>query len=453
MVTGVTWKPYYDLHATTSNEKPSPDVALHYCANITQTTGEDWTDAVLTLSTANSHALQSLTAPKVDALRLLPTTPLLGGGGSQQQPLHQQPQQPRLPYQRHQFSPDVERVFNRAAVPDSLGSGENRLKSEMEFHRAVLSRARGGDGICDFAPPGQTTQRVVEDVADRVSFYHSSPEGAVLDKNPLSLAYRVEGRVSLPSDGVAHKVPIALLAFDAALQYVCVPRKTTAAFIEGRIKNTSEYELLAGPVSVFMDDNFVTKTSLGVRATFTFRYIACGSWWLLSQLISVNESFTCVLGIDTSLKVSYQTKSRTEHEPKRSFAEPSKTTTRTVTTTITNGHSFDLSGLVVRDAIPLGNDEANIKVALRQPEGLAQAKDGEEVAVALSSVTDATQAGDSERQEAKVHWTRTENGSGGEKEGLYEWVCEVMAGKKVRLEAEWEVKAPSSLRWEEQLST
>ena len=167
----------------------------------------------------------------------------------------------------------------------------------------------------------------------------------------------------------------------------------------------------------------------------------------------MNESFTCVLGIDTSLKVSYQTKSRTEHEPKRSFAEPSKTTTRTVTTTITNGHSFDLSGLVVRDAIPLGNDEANIKVALRQPEGLAQAKDGEEVAVVLSPATNVAGDSEPERQEAKVHWTRTENGGGGEKEGLYEWVCEVKAGKKVRLEAEWEVKAPSSLRWEEQLST
>ena len=40
----------------------------------------------------------------------------------------------------------------------------------------------------------------------------------------------------------------------------------------------------------------------------------------------------------------------------------------------------------------------------------------------------------------------------GEKEGLYEWVCELKAGKKMRLEAEWEVKAPSSLRWEEQLN-
>ena len=86
-----------------------------------------------------------------------------------------------------------------------------------------------------------------------------------VDRSPLSLAYRVEGTVSLPSDGIAHKVSIAMLEFSAELKYVCVPRKTTSAFIEGTVKNTSEYELLAGPVSVYMDGKFVTKTSIEVR--------------------------------------------------------------------------------------------------------------------------------------------------------------------------------------------
>ena len=70
--------------------------------------------------------------------------------------------------------------------------------------------------------------------------------------------------MSLPSDGVAHKIAVAALEFTSELRYVCAPRKNQTAFIEARVKNTSEYELLAGPVSVFMDDSFVTKTSIGV---------------------------------------------------------------------------------------------------------------------------------------------------------------------------------------------
>ncbi|PIL32938.1 hypothetical protein GSI_05056 [Ganoderma sinense ZZ0214-1] len=151
--------------------------------------------------------------------------------------------------------------------------------------------------------------------------------GAVLsDVTALSLAYRVEGRVTLPSDGVAHRVVIAVLAFGVGLTYVCVLRWAGEVFIEGRVRNMSEYEWLAGPVNVFVADGFVTKTRLG--------------------LIGVNESFTCVLRIHTALKVAMQPKSRTEHEPTRSFAEPSKTTTRTVTATVTNGHPFDVGPLV-----------------------------------------------------------------------------------------------------------
>ena len=135
----------------------------------------------------------------------------------------------------------------------------------------------------------------------------------------------------------------------------------------------------------------------------------------------------------------YNTEARTTEEPARNFAEASKTTTQTLTTTILNGHSFDLDGVIVRDSLPLGDAEAKIKVALQKPTGLAQAKDGEEIAVAL----------DGEVGGAKVRWSAIVDGKGGEKDGVYEWVCKIPAGKKVELEVEWDVKAPAGLRWEE----
>ena len=153
----------------------------------------------------------------------------------------------------------------------------------------------------------------------------------------------------------------------------------------------------------------------------------------------MNESFDCVLGIDTALRVTYSQKSHTEHEPARSFAEPTKTTTRTVTTTASNKHTFDIANLVIRDIIPLGNEDANIKVMLRKPDGLALAKDGEEVTVGLTG----------EVKEGKARWSKVENGKGGEKEGMYEWVLAVPAGQAVSVEAEWAVKALSNVKWEE----
>ena len=153
----------------------------------------------------------------------------------------------------------------------------------------------------------------------------------------------------------------------------------------------------------------------------------------------MNQTFDCVLGVDTALRVAYTSRSCTEYEPPRNFSERTKTTTRTVTSTLTNNHAFDIIGLVVRDAIPIGDKNANVQVVLRKPEGLLQSKDGEDVSVKMAG----------EGVDAKVRWTKVEDGKGGEKDGIYEWVCNIAAGKKVELEAEWEVKAPANLRWTE----
>ena len=155
----------------------------------------------------------------------------------------------------------------------------------------------------------------------------------------------------------------------------------------------------------------------------------------------MNDSFECVLGVDTALRVTYHTDARTVHEPGRSFAEPTRTTTSTVAITVSNKHAFDVTGLVVRDTIPLGNEEAKIKVMLWKPDGLALAKADEAIVITLENT--------SEVKEAKVRWAKVEDGKGGEKDGMYEWVCGIPAGQKVQLETEWDVKAPGELRWEE----
>ncbi len=93
-----------------------------------------------------------------------------------------------------------------------------------------------------------------------------APEQAGVSRSPVSLSYRIGEELSLPSDGLAHKLSIAALDLSAEMRYVCVPCQTNAAYMEGTIKNTSDYELLAGPVYVFMDNGFVTKTSIGVSS-------------------------------------------------------------------------------------------------------------------------------------------------------------------------------------------
>ncbi|KAI0356941.1 hypothetical protein OH77DRAFT_1400184 [Trametes cingulata] len=404
LVSGVSWQPFYDLHATTAEGQPSADVSLHYCATISQDTGEDWVDAALTLSTANARALKQLAVPSLNPLKIRQTIPLTRSLTSQGFA-----SVPHLAYSSA-APPVVIQPPPASAIPPAPIVVRSRRSRSSSAERAHFShevdRARVSPSRSIVSSPRYAT--------------HEDARAAPVapERSALSVAYRVRGTVSLPSDGQEHKLTVAILDLKSTLNYESVPRESQAAFIVCQVKNTSEYDLLAGPVHVFMNDSFVTKTSVG--------------------FIPVGESFGCVLGVDTSLKVSYRKDSKTEHEPRRNFAEPHKTTKCTAVTTIRNQHTFDIAELIVRDAIPLGNDDSQVAVSLRKPEGLAKSKDGEEVSVSLGD--DVT---------AKARWTKVVDGKGGEKDGLYEWVCSIPAGKTVALEAQWDVKAPSDYQWEE----
>ncbi|OSC98498.1 hypothetical protein PYCCODRAFT_1417614 [Trametes coccinea BRFM310] len=409
LVSGVTWRPFYDLHATTIEGQPSKDVSMRYCATIVQHTGEDWNDTTLTLSTADAKAQRQLSVPPLQPLKI--TVPSHYGVTVIEPP--------SAPWFRGQ-PPTISTFGAHAPAMQLFGQQANR-----ETPIPVVPPAPPSP-----APVVVATQSRRSSTGSRQSRSRSPPTPPIVvappafsspgfsSRNSVSVAYRVEGTVSIPSDGEEHQLTVALLNFETKLSYTCVPRKSSAVYIVSKVKNTSDYDLLPGTVNVFMNDSFVTRTSI--------------------NFISVNESFECVLGVDTSIKVSYRQDEKTEHEPRRNFAEPQKTTTRTMVTTVINRHNHDIPELIVRESVPLGSEADKVNVILRKPAGLASAKDGH------------VETDDGETVNAKVRWTEVTDGNGGEKDGLFEWIHAIPAGKKISFEAQWDVKSPSNVRWTEQ---
>ncbi|KAJ8482399.1 hypothetical protein ONZ51_g5381 [Trametes cubensis] len=389
LISGVTWRPFYDLHATSVDGQPSRDVSVRYCVAITQSTGEDWENMALTLSTASSQALRQLTVPALSPHKII-----VPGSSISVDP-------PPRPMRR------MGTIRARKAVNED--DADNAPPDDMDMlNVALTSFSCPPAAVLASAPPAPPP--VPPSLANR---------------NALSVVYRVQGAVSLPSDGEEHRLTIATLDFQAKLKYMCVPRQRPTVYIVAKVKNTSEFDLLSGPVNVFMNDSYVTKTAI--------------------PFITMDESFPCVLGVDAALKVSYVQDEKTEYEPKRNFAEPQKTTTRTLRVTVTNLHKFDIGKLVIRDAIPLGNGEDKVAVVLRKPEGLAESKDGQDVVINLNAEGSA----EGTKATAKVRWQKVVDGKGGEKDGLFEWVCAVPAGEKIDLDAQWDIKAPSETQWQE----
>ena len=59
----------------------------------------------------------------------------------------------------------------------------------------------------------------------------AAPRGTV-SKSPLSVAYTVEGKTTIPTDGQSHKVLVASLPLEATVTHVTTPRKSTVAYLQ-----------------------------------------------------------------------------------------------------------------------------------------------------------------------------------------------------------------------------
>lgn len=157
---------------------------------------------------------------------------------------------------------------------------------------------------------------------------------------------------------------------------------------------------------------------------------------LYLQDVNPSDTFECTFGSDPLTRVSYSRTFKTLRVDSGAFAEAHNTTTYTNTTTIHNKHRFPLSEVIIRDIIPLADDN-RVKVHLKNPDGLADAKDGQ--VVELKKVAEGL----------KVRWSPLVDGKGGEKQGRFEFLSNVDVGGKAIVESGWEVKAPADLRWQE----
>jgi len=267
---------------------------------------------------------------------------------------------------------------------------------------------------------------------------------SVVHESPLALTYHVEGASGVPSDGVPHQVTIAVLPFEAEIQHVTVPKVRPVAYLQATVKNTSFYRLLPGTVHALVDDSFVSKTGI------------VGD-------VAPGDVFSCTLGADPATRIRYaRTSKRADDDAsggaagreRSAFSEQWAATTYRSRTTVTNRHPFALHELVVRDGVPVCEDEKRVSVVLRHPAGLAELEQGKELQVVAKE--DGEREGDDDgdgesecagEKKQRVRWCKIVDGKGGKKEGLFEWVVEVGAGEELTIETEWDVKAPVSLNW------
>ncbi|CUA74074.1 Protein F37C4,5 [Caenorhabditis elegans] [Rhizoctonia solani] len=378
VVSNASWTPLYDIRAAIAK---SPDATskmiLHYRASITQTTGENWPEVGLTLSTAS---------------------PQLGS---------------KVPT----LSPW--KIGFPAPPPPSAQAhpGARMYKSQSRFveqYEPEESEDDMGFGLFDDEPAPAMAARTA----------HVATAGV------LSATFGIPGRSDIPSDEGSHKVVVAVLDLEAELEWICVPREKESVFLTCKVVNSSEFTLLPGEASVFMDDNFVSKSRI--------------------EHVSPNDSFKTSLGVDSSLRVTYpsaKTLNRTMTQSGFSFLarERQSVSAQSQRITIRNSRLTTVSGLRVVDHLPVSTD-AKLKVNVIAPSGL----DVHQAPGSPARPESEVKKNDKERpwtnvgKGVKARWAPLDVGG----EGTVEWKCEIGPSEETELELAWEVSAPAGQQWQ-----
>ncbi len=202
-VSNATWTPIYDLELNSEAAKPSARLAFN--AELRQSTGEDWIQAQLTLSTARPLASTEIPDPT-------------------------------------QWWLD----FPSYATPTLQKQSRGRKASAMgAAPMAVRSEANEDDGSA------QEQVAVAQDYASTIT-------------GEFTTVYKISRPMRVPSDGQAHRVAVAESTHPAQVLLVAVPRLSLTAFIEATIQYQGEQALSPGPLQLFRDGALIGKTQMAL---------------------------------------------------------------------------------------------------------------------------------------------------------------------------------------------
>jgi uncharacterized protein (TIGR02231 family) len=204
-VRGARWLPHYDARLDTGGRTRKPALELVRRAEIVQTTGEDWNDVALAVSTVRT--VKGGNAPDL--------SPLLVRYHEARQPVAESPRPEPTSRVRDTWS----RMFQA-----ELGSS-----------------------------PEQHAQRVV-----------AQEREATPDAGGFQAVFRIPGLVSVASNEGAKSSRIAKLAIAPDLLVRATPVIDDTAYLEAAFKQGEEAPLLPGRIALYRDDIYVGRGQMAL---------------------------------------------------------------------------------------------------------------------------------------------------------------------------------------------
>jgi uncharacterized protein (TIGR02231 family) len=292
VVHGPSWKPVYDLRADTKGKT----LEITYHAELRQSTGEDWQGVALKLSTAE---------------------PSVGGR-----------------------EPEMSPWFLAKAEPVALD--ELRRESESLDRRGSVVAGRTAGEKQNFLAADNRFNAFTATSAGKLA--DATVSTAAVVAGGTAATYVIERTTDIKSDNKLAKVTVMRLLLPSTYRHSCVPKLSGYVYLKTHATNKSDFTLLPGRTSVFLDGAFVANSSM--------------------DLVPAGQEFWTFLGVDQSVSVERKELARRE-ESSGVFGKKTLRTVFDQVFKVKNGKATEID-LVIWDQLPMGDHE-DIKVVLEEP--------------------------------------------------------------------------------------
>ncbi|AMV28749.1 hypothetical protein VT84_30365 [Gemmata sp. SH-PL17] len=284
LVGSASWRPQYKFRATGKDKDP---VVAEYQAAIDQRTGEDWVNALITLSTAQpllNAAPPELKALSVNispigAVAVAPVDPATGV------PVPAKPSAPGFPGSGGGFG---------GAGPGGPGGGMpsateyakdlDKLSKDLRAQVAQNYREKKEQAAGDLANNAAALEQFRDLFSGKEELIAAAaaPPGAA-GEGP-SVTYKLATRLTIPSRSDEQVIEIAKIDLPPKFYHKAVPVLTANVYRLADLTNNSEYVLLPGDATMYLNGDFVGQTRL--------------------PLVAAGKPFTVGFGVDPQLQVS-----------------------------------------------------------------------------------------------------------------------------------------------------
>lgn len=217
------WVPTYDMRVKTIDNT----FKLVYKASVSQTTGIDWKQTKLTLSTSNPNLGTNI--------------PVLN------------------PWNLQLFVPGVYEDMKRGAT---AAAQYNRAQS-MQLDEVVVV--------------GYETERRKEKAAATKSVTSSDISNyTVQNESQLFTSFEIDLPYDIPSDGIGYSVAIKDEKINASYKHYGIPKLDKDAFLLAEVSNWETLDLLPGEANIIMDNVFLGKSFIDPNTTMDTLNLSLG---------------------------------------------------------------------------------------------------------------------------------------------------------------------------------